>query len=274
METQYRTILKKHFQSKRKVNPRYSLRAMARLLQTTPSRLSQILRGKQGLSLAWARRISTRLGMSEAEANLFCTLVEASDSRSKIRRSAALSRLRELQTNDSSFQVLPEDVFQVVSAWYHFAILELTRLKDFEPKPQWIARRLAISLPEVKAALERLERTGLIAWTKRGLQLTHASLSTTVEVPSEAIKKFNSQILQKANVALKSQSVEERDFSTLTVAIKKNQLPEVKERIAAFRRSLNAELERETFQNDADEVYSLAIQFFRLTEKKLTQEKS
>ncbi len=265
METDYRKILWKQLRKKRSINPRYSLRAMARRLQITPSRLSQILRGKQGLSVEWARQIASRLGMTESETALFCAMVEASDSRSKTRRKEASSQLKKLQVKDSGFKVVPEDVFQLVSAWYHWAILELTRLKDFCPSPAWIASKLGLSPEEAEGALARLERTGLIHRDKNGFTLTNSSLSTTAEIPSEAIRTFNSQILLKAEKAIWSQPVEERDFSTLTVAIKRDRIPEIKERIAAFRRELNAELEQDTIQNDGEEVYCLGIQFFNLT---------
>jgi hypothetical protein len=46
--------------------------------------------------------------------------------------------------------------------WYHFAILELTRLQDFQPDSRWIARVLGLNPDEVNIALARLMRLGLL----------------------------------------------------------------------------------------------------------------
>src|SRR4051812_8640701 len=53
-------------------NERYSLRAFARSLGLSPSKLSDIMKGKQGLSLATAREIVTKLDLSVDEARAFC----------------------------------------------------------------------------------------------------------------------------------------------------------------------------------------------------------
>jgi hypothetical protein len=39
-----------------------------------------------------------------------------------------------------AYRRLTEDTFEVVSHWYHYAILELTAVESFRPDPRWIAR--------------------------------------------------------------------------------------------------------------------------------------
>jgi hypothetical protein len=48
----------------------------------------------------------------------------------------------------------------MISDWYHFAILDLTRLDDFQPEPAWVSRKLGLTVSEVKIAVERLLRLG------------------------------------------------------------------------------------------------------------------
>lgn len=261
----YREILKKHFAERLEENPRYSLRAFSRDLAISPSRLSEILNGKQGLSGEWAEKISSRLQMSSREADEFYQKVLASDARAKGVRQAAISRLE--QASGQDYLAVQADAFKIIADWYHFALMELTKLKSFRPSSQWIAKKLGISVYEAKLAGDRLARLGLMEKGRARWRLTNKTLTTSNGVPSEAIRKFNRQILEKSREAVSFQPVEERDISSLTLAVRKKDIPVVIEKIRKFRREINSELEQAVPDGGADEVYSLAIQFFRLTEK-------
>ena len=73
----YRSILKDELLRRIRQNPRYSLRAFARDLRLSPSRLSEVLSGKQGLSRQAAKAITERLGWRGSEAERFIDLVES-----------------------------------------------------------------------------------------------------------------------------------------------------------------------------------------------------
>lgn len=262
----YREILKKHFAERLEENPRYSLRAFSRDLAISPSRLSEILNGKQGLSGEWAEKISSRLQMNSRDAEDFYQKVLASDARAKGVRKAAIDRLE--QASGQDYLAVQADTFKIIADWYHFALLELTKLKSFRPSSQWIAKKLGISVYEAKLAGDRLARLGLLEKGRGGRwRLTNQTLTTSNGVPSEAIRKFNRQILDKSREAISFQSVEERDISSLTLAVRKKDVPVVIDKIRRFRREINSELEQAVPDGTAEEVYSLAIQFFRLTEK-------
>ncbi len=89
-------------------NPRYSLRAFARDIGISPSRLSAILKGRQGLSESSASRIAAKLGWEGEAAERFVLMVLAADSRSKGRRTEALNRL-----NHDSSPERAQDILQL-----------------------------------------------------------------------------------------------------------------------------------------------------------------
>ncbi len=60
-EIRLRTILANEFQRRRAVNPRYSLRALAKSTELDHSTLSQLMRGKRALTWKSIRRIATQL---------------------------------------------------------------------------------------------------------------------------------------------------------------------------------------------------------------------
>ena len=112
--------------------------------------------------------------------------------------------------------------------------------------------------------MERLQRVGILREVKGRLEKTKANIATTHDIPSKAIRAFNEQILEKAKSALHEQSVEERDFTTMTMAVARKRLPEAKRIIREFRRKMSRTLETGT----RDDVYMLSVQFFSLIQEK------
>jgi uncharacterized protein (TIGR02147 family) len=237
-------------------------------LKITPSRLSEILRRKQGLSTKSARKICQKLNLSPSETETFCNLVQASDARSKIERRRAQQKIERQKPPPESMQLLQEDTFKIISDWYHYAILELITTQAFRSDPAWIARQLGIPKTTVEGAIERLHRLELIDFTPRGeIESTGVQLTTTFGVPSESIRKFNRQTLEKALEAISLQTVEERDSASLTVAIHSDDFTELRMMIQDQRRALNQRINELNARRKPNTVYCLSTQFFRLIQK-------
>lgn len=112
-----------------RIIPCYSLRALARDLQMSPSRLSEALNGKAGISAASARKISERLGLGTQESQYFYLLVQKEHARCKHVRVRAAEDI-EAFSGLSKKARINVDQFQVVADWYHLAILEAFSLPD------------------------------------------------------------------------------------------------------------------------------------------------
>lgn len=261
----YRQILIRELASRTRRNPSYSLRAFARDLKIPASKLSQALRGIKGFSADRASSIATHLGLSSSEKDLFVDLVASEHARSLVGRTLAKERVAKKAENDE-FAELDLERFQIISDWFHFAILELTDVKDFESSPEWISARLEISLEEAKDAIERLLDFGLLKKNKKGrLSQTLIDIATPSGIPSRSIREQHYQLLQKADKALDMYSVSERDFSAITLAIATEDIPKAKELIKVFRRNFNKEMQASQEKN---RVYCISIQFFPLDKNK------
>lgn len=258
----YREFLKEEYQTRCARNPRYSLRGFARDLDLSPSRLVEVINYKRGFSSAAAEKISERLGLSEAEKQLLVTQVQSIHGRSKTIRKLAASRLKQIR--NTSVSQIRMDAFEAISNWYHYSILELTKLSEFNSSVDWIAKRLEISKVEVELALERLKRLGMLVESNRKLSVAKDFVASPAEIPSDSIKKHHDQIIGKAKSAVYTQSVEERDLSATTFAIDTASIPCAKKLIKEFRRKLAAELESVPVKN---QVYCFSTQFFRLDQK-------
>lgn len=257
--TDYRQVLKSQFALRKERNPRYSLRAFARDLGLPQTRLSDILRGKYGISAVMAASIAARFGFTQKETEVFVLMVESRHARSRLGRETARAKLSELgRANDQRVSV---DQFKVLSNWFHFAILELTRLDGFENSPRWIARRLGISIAEADGALKRLVSSGLLRAEAGKLVPSGGFVATPTDIASEAVKAYHEQILKKAQAAVRVQSVAERDLSCMNLLLSSDQIPEAKEMIRRFRRSFVDHFEG---KGARDKLYALSLQLFRL----------
>ena len=256
----YKIILKEELASRCRQNPRYSLRAFARDLKLAPSRLSEILSGKQGLSRPAAEKVAKALGYAPSEAQRFCDLVEALHARSKKNRDQAKLRLKRLEV-PSETVLLQHDTIKTIADWYHFAILELTNLDDFKGDSKWIAKKLGISEFETQLALDRLQRLNLIVRKDDDIRLNQQHGFVPNDVPSDGVKTFHTQLMGKAREALQMQPLDEREFHSEIVAIDKKKLPEAKKMIRDFRNSFCTNMEEGAAK---DGLYCLAVQFFDL----------
>ena len=235
------TVLRKlnsHLLECQSRNPSYSLRALARRLEVPISALSEILNGQRKVTSKMGKKILVGLGTDPEEID-----------------SVLLPDKAELPEK----KTLNSDHFKVISDWHYFAIPSLTETKNFVSEPDWIAERLGISKKVASEALDRLYRLGYIKDNKT--QPVH--FKTPSDIASASGKKHTSQTLDLARDSLFNDPVELRDFSTVTLAVSKNQIPEAKKMLARFRKRFQENLE----VGERDEVYKLSIQFFPLTKR-------
>jgi uncharacterized protein (TIGR02147 family) len=256
----YRTLLQREYALRKRRNASYSLRAFARDLGLPAPKLSQALRGIRGFSAERANAIAEKLRLSSSERELFVSLVEREHARSKIAKRKA-DELVQAFMEEQGFGELDLERFKIISDWYHFAILELTEVKGFRAEPQWIAKRLSISIAEVELAIQRLLDFGLLTEKDQSLVQTQIDLATPSGIPSRELREHHSQILQKADRALEDVSIHERDFSAVTLAISQEDLPEARAMLKEFRRRFTQRMQANP---NKDRVYCVALQFFPL----------
>lgn len=248
-QIQLRKLLLENLATSQARNPSYSLRAYSKKLGFSPAALSEMMSGKRPITTKTADKIFDRLNVSPSEQEKF----------KKLERSK-----KALAKENKNYMEVEMDQYHMISEWFYFAILSLAETLDFSDNPQWISKRLNITQTEAKTALSRLERLQLLKRNTQGhLQATGASFKTTTDIPNGALRKSQANNLELAQASLEQDDISLRDFSSMTMAIDPELLPEAKKLIQDFRRKLTHFLEAETKQ----EVYKLNIQLFPLTKK-------
>ena len=236
----FRLWLQSQFSLRCQKNPRYSLRAFARTLSLEAATVSQLLSGKRAPSRKALVKICDSLSATPRDLKHLGALV--SD-----------------DVADDEFYQLSVDTFAVLSDWYYFAILELTFTSQFRSDSKWIARELGMSVQEVKNAIERLKRLGLLAEKNGCLRKTRESLTNHTGLHTSAARKtLQKQVIGKALEAVDEISQEEKDITSITMAVDPKNLDLARKMIMNFRRELCSNLE----QGQQSRVYNLAIQLY------------
>lgn len=263
----YRNYLKDYYQAKKVAKgSAFSYRSFARDAGfSSPNFLKLVIEGKRNLGPRGTLQFAKALRLGKQEAAHFENLVhfkqaETDEEKNKWYQKLATSkRYREIKE-------IEHDQFEYYSHWYCAAIRELVLLADFKEDPAWIADELkpSISPKEAKTALELLQRLGFLVRNRDGhLVQAERNITTAREVRSLAIANYHRQMLKKAFESIERTPPQQRDISSLTVAISQEKFEEAKRRIQEFRRELNVLLSDDT---ECDAVYQLNFQIFNLSE--------
>ncbi len=250
----YSEILKQEFETRRRKNPSYSLRAFSRDIGMSPASGALLIRGKLGLSKKRAGEIARCLGYQSEETQFFCDLVVFQSGRTAEVRRKAKVRLTQY---DTRFNTVEIDQFRVIADWYCLAILELVRMFGRKANEDFIVKRLGVSKQECKDALSRLTRLGLL--TEAGASDQFISLP---DGPADkAVQKFHQDLLQKARIAVTEKDNSERNVAATVIRMRKKDLEWASQQMRRFRRKLATRLEE---GDEHDSVYALSMQLFPL----------
>ncbi len=243
--------LKEELEKRRRKNSRYSLRAFAKSLGISSSRLSEYLSGKRRPTLLVTRQIAPRIGLEPNDV-----------------RELLVTQIDDVLQSDRSFHQFEEDEFRLIADWVHYAILSLLETRRRITSPEQVANALSVSTPEAREALDRLLRLGLVQKKYGTWKCTGRDFTTTTDQVSSAIQRAHRQYLEQAISAINVVDVNSRDFSAVTIATTPEKMTEAKRRIERFRRDLMRFLE----SGEKTEVFRLQIQLLPVTtERKFTK---
>jgi uncharacterized protein (TIGR02147 family) len=239
-------------------NPQYSLRAFAKYLGIDHATLSQLLRGKRRLTKRMIVKLGTRLGLPKEALDTYGINEQNVDLPSE-----QPANLREIQQ-------MAHDTAALISDWYHYAILELTRLEGFQADSRWIARVLAITTDEVNIAVARLARLGMLEMAGRACWIDKSGDTTNslADFAQVSIQRLASTVRGLMLNALQA-SVAPCLHNSSTLAMSSKMLAAVHERIARFHQELKALVDPDGV---CDEVFQLEISLFPLTNLSQTKE--
>lgn len=253
-----RQWLLEEYNKRREKNASFSMRAFARVAGVSSGQLSEFLSGKRELSESTLKRIIEKLKPETSVEQWLKSLVLTEKRRQpndkvKKHKATPFTELDEAHTID------------VIRDWHYFAIMCLLDTEDGEAlTSDSMAARLSLSHVTVKESLEKLVCLRLIQTDGLHFKTTGARLTTTIDVPSEAIRFNHLQKMDLAKKSLVDDPVGVRDFSSSILALDPADLELAKALITKFRRNFCSQLE----SGSRKEVYLLNVQLLPLTKSK------
>ncbi|MBF0492120.1 MAG: TIGR02147 family protein [Deltaproteobacteria bacterium] len=262
----YREFLKERFAYLKKHKRNVTHRALSTKAGfTSPNFLKLVMDGKRNLTEDSLCKVCKAFDLNEKECAFFKALVNFNQAKDFQSKEEAYQKLRQTR-QDLPLQHLDHAQMEYLEAWHHVALREMVELKDFKEDPFWIQEKLGkeIKISDIKKSLALLETLGLLERNAEGkLRAKQRAISTGNEVASLAAFRFHQGMIEKAKEALQKTSAEERDISSLTLALSEEKFLEVKKRLQDFRKEILSLVQDE---QAASTVYQLNFQLFNLTE--------
>jgi uncharacterized protein (TIGR02147 family) len=235
---------------------------------TSPNMLQLVIDGKRNVTPKTVGKFVRGLKLNQQEAEFFASLVAFNQAATPEEKSKAFQGM----TKSRKFREIHElskEVFRFYTQWFHIVIREMIDLEGFKADPEWIAQNLlpSISKDQAERALKLLLKLNLIKkeGADKGLERTDPIIATAPEVKSLAVVNYHQSMMTLAAQSLSSVPGEERDITSATVGFRQEDLPRIKKKIEAFRKTLLAEME--TSGRKPDRIYQLNIQLFPVTQK-------
>lgn len=242
-------LLHKVLQERKERNNNYSVRALARDLNISSGKMSDILNKKYIPGLSISNRIIGALCSNEEESKIVQQIMENSQKARKELGGA---------------HQLSDEEFSLIADWHHYAILNLMETTNYRDDFSWIAERLNLNQQTVKDSFDIMISLGLVE-IKNGKYLrTHKNVTTTHNIPSRALREANRQVIMQSLNSLVHDPTDIRDITSIVLPINMANLPKAKELAREFRRKIATLLE----EGEKTEVYNVCVQIVPVTRRK------
>lgn len=262
----YRKFLSDYYIQKKNNNSTYSHRVFARQAGlSSPSHLLMIIKGERNLSQKTIPKFAEGLKLTIKEKKYFELLVLYTQTEELQLKAKYFAEIISMKATISGLYKLEKDKFDFISQWQTVAIYVMLDFKNFRPDPQWISRRLRnkITPAQAQETLERLLNLKMIEPDPvKGYRQITGAITVADDTRSMAVFDFHQSMIKLSYEALKNDPITQREMASVTISIPKDKLPELKEKIRAFRKEIN---QLASSYTDPEELYQLSIQLFALT---------
>ncbi len=253
MNKSYRLLLQNELQNRTAKNSYYSLRAFARDLDVSPSRLSEALNGVKGISAPLAEKICKKLNLDKKWTDFFITSVIAEHGRNPKLKKQAKDNLEEhIAICFDENRPLETPKTETMVAWYFLPVLRLfeNKIKNFKQ----IADTLEITEDQAEHAFRFLKRLGYIEEVKDKAYLAKRGQDRVLNLNFGQISEISKDRFQRENV---------KDyFANEVIFLDEDQIKEAKRIISRCHRDLLKLHQDRKLKNVS--IYSVNSQLFEI----------
>lgn len=261
----YRKFLSDAFDLKKQSQPQWSYNAWANHLGLkNNTTLLKIIHGQREAGPKVKEKLFQYFKFNTTQRKYFNDLIELS----KVQNNPSLSvplltRIKHFNPSQKK-KKLSENEFQFISNWWFYAIRQLVRIKGFKNNIEWIEEKLlfSVSYDQISHAIQTMIDLGFLKQTNTGkLTLSKGELSTTEDIPNNALKKFHQSMLTLAKKSLQITPVESREISGITLCLNTEDIPKAKKYIS----KMQDDFDRIFDKKNGNAIYQFQVQLFPLT---------
>lgn len=241
---------------RRRRNPYYSMRALARDLRVSPSFLSGVLAGKRMFSSAKIQEVTRYLRLDVRQSNYLASLADFHAVCSEDARSTLASRLAIMRLESTREEVAADET-TVLDDWYLPAMLLLAEISPGGLNSRLASRRLGISRKQATRALGKLEKEKWIIRSIDGRwKRTLPSITVHADRNTASFRKYHLRMLAKTHWAFRNIPAEVRVNRSETLALHPEDLPRFRQLVYEFSQRVAG-----TFHNNrtGSKIYHLGI---------------
>lgn len=263
----YRLFLRDWYTWMKEERPGFSYRAFSRWAGfKSPNQLQLIIQGKRNITATTITTFIKLLKFNKRERHYFELLVNMNQA---TKPEAKAQYLKEISSYFKKYKNnLRHNQYEYLMKWYYSVLRELVTTKGFRPERHKLAKRIGhgVTPRHIDEAMEKLIQLGMLAKDAKGTyKQSTAVITTGKETQSAAAYFYHDQMISLAHQALSTQMPDERNFSAITLACRKEDVGEIAQIVDDCRSQIIAYLEGRGKDVEDDEVYQLNVQLFRVT---------
>ena len=266
----YRKFLQEFYELEKSLDPTFSYRIFAAAIDMDASLLVKILQGKRHVSTKNIEAFVQFFRFKEGKAEYFREMVTYGKAKNDEQVRKHFETLQKMRP--SSCRELDEARYRYFQQWFYPMIRSALDVFDYRG-PEHAAALGDSCIPKISAnqvenAVDALLQLGLVHRRKDGrIVPTDAHLKTKEHWLSASISDYQKSIAELAHRSIAETPKEERDISTLTMALDSSQIQRIRDIIAEARRSI-VNVANSMPSQICDSVYQLNFQLFPMMKKR------
>lgn len=260
------------FYAERKRSSYFTWRKFASLAGfASPAYLKLVSDGKTTLSKPGIAKAARAMGLEGFDYTYFTLLVKFGNAKNESEKEAALQEI-EHEAQMNKIRVVDADAFRYYENPAYPIIRELAPLMPNASFGEIASKvKHEITVAQVRDILQFLVKADLLKKNDDGTyEQTQKAVKGSKETIPLVIRTMNRKMSELAVQSIAKDSVEERNFSGITMGINKSVYDRITKEIDIFRKKI-IDIANEC--RDIDQVYQMNLQVFPLTDKATTSDK-
>ncbi|MBO5531435.1 MAG: TIGR02147 family protein [Fibrobacter sp.] len=260
------------FYAEHKKNSYFTWRKFASLAGfASPAYLKLVSDGKTSLSKPGIAKAARAMGLEGFDYTYFTLLVKFGNAKNDSEKESALREL-EREARINKIRIVDADAFRYYENPAYPIIRELAPLMPNASFGEIASKvKHEITAAQVRDILQFLVKADLLKKNDDGTyEQTQKAVKGSKETIPLVIRTMNRKMSELAFQSIAKDSVEERNFSGITMGINKSVYDRITKEIDIFRKKI-IDIANEC--RDIDQVYQMNLQVFPLTDKATTSDK-